>query len=219
MRPHFSLFFFLVIVANPALSQGLQPLRSADPPVLQSVRPPASQPPTAPAGSAQPAPDTLAPAPPSFQEGAWIYQPQEEDGRRTCVLAARAQDGTFLVLRTIQNYGPDLTLVNPAWRLQGERLRIRVSIGSVSKDLPAFIPAPQQLRADLVADAEVFADLLEAAETLVNPPVQAVAPGQRPLTFSSDGLRAAAARFGDCIETLHGRPAAPASQAPPTPRR
>jgi hypothetical protein len=131
------------------------------------------------------------------------------------VLTSRNPDGTFLVLRVVQNYGPDITLLNPAWRLQGDRFRLRMTIGPVSKDFSASLPTAQQLRADLVADAEAFADLLEAAETFDVPVVQAAAPGQRPAGFAGQGLREAAARFGDCIETLHGRRVDPG----PGPRR
>lgn len=203
----------LSVAAMSALAQGLQPLRPAAP--LQAPAAALSQP----AVPAQPTPETLAPPPAPFQEGAWTYQPQEEGGRRLCVLAARAQDGTFLVLRVVQNYGPDLTMVLSGARLQGDRLRMRLSIGPVTKDLAATAPTPQQLRADLAADAEAFADLLEAAETLDAPPVQAVAPGLRPVAFPGAGLRATAARFGDCMETLHGRPAQPAPTPTPGPRR
>jgi len=216
------LVLVLSAAALPALAQGLQPLRQPPPAQAPAPQRPQAAPPAQPAVPAQPTPETLAPPPAPFQDGAWTYQPQEEGGRRLCVLAGRAQDGTFLVLRVIQNYGPDLTLVQPSWRLQGDRLRMRVSIGAVAKDLAATAPAPQQLRADLAADAEAFADLLEAAETLDAPAVQAAAPGLRPVVFPGAGLRAAAVRFGDCMETLHGRPAQPApapTPAAPGPRR
>jgi len=216
---HLFLALIFSVAALPALAQGLQPLRQAPPPA-QTPAPAPQRPqaaPAQPAVPAQPTPEVLMPPPAPFQDGAWTYQPQEEGGRRLCVLAGRAQDGTFLVLRVIQNYGPDLTLVQPSWRLQGDRLRMRVSIGAVAKDLAATAPAPQQLRADLAADAEAFADLLEAAETLENPVVQAAAAGLRPIAFPGTGLRAAATRFGDCMETLHGRSAQPAPA--PGPRR
>lgn len=204
----------LVLAAGPALAQGLQPVRPAAPPTLPApAARPAPPPPQA--ASGQLPPESLAPAPPPLQAGAWTYQAQEEGGRRLCVLAGRNPEGTFLVLRVVQNHGPDLTLLNPAWRLQGDRLRLRLAIGPVSKEVPAFAPVPQQLRADLVADAETFADLLEAAETLDAPAVQAAAPGQRPAGFAGQGLRETATRLGDCIETLHGRRADPA----PGPRR
>jgi len=218
---HLAIALVLSMAVLPALAQGLQPLRQAPPAqVLPPQRPQAVMP-APPAVPAQPTPEILAPPPAPLQEGAWTYQAQEEGGQRLCVLAGRAQDGTFLVLRVIQNYGPDLTLVQPSWRLQGDRLRMRVSIGAVAKDFAAIAPAPQQLRADLVADAEAFADLLEAAETLDAPPVQAAVSGLRPVVFPGAGLRAVAARFGDCIDTLHGRPAqpAPAPMPVPDPRR
>jgi hypothetical protein len=207
MPPFPALAVALVMAAGPALAQGIQPVRPAAPPAPSApvARPAAPPPPSA----------SVPPAPTALQAGAWTYQAQEEDGRRFCVLASRNPEGTFLVLRVVQNYGPDLTLLNPAWRLQGDRLRLRVAIGPVSKEFPASLPTAQQLRADLVADAEAFADLLEAAETLDAPAVQAGAPDQRPAGFSGQGLREAAARFGDCIETLHGHPADPG----PGPRR
>jgi hypothetical protein len=207
----------LILAAGPVLAQGIQPVRPAAPsappaPAAPAVRPAAPPPPP---GFVQPAPEQLLPAPATLQAGAWTYQAQEDGGRRFCVLTGRNPEGAFLVLRVVQNYGPDVTLMNPAWRLRGDRLGLRVTIGPVSKDLSASLPTPQQLRADLVADAEAFADLLEAAETLDVPVVQAAVPGQRPAGFAGQGLREAAARFGDCIETLHGRRVDPG----PGPRR
>jgi len=207
MRLAFVCIVAVVLAAGPVLAQGIQPVRPAMPsasptPSTPAVRP---TPPPPPSGFVQPAPDPLPPAPPPLQTRAWTYQAQDEHGRRFCVLASRNPEGAVLVLRVVQNYGPDLTLLHPAWRFQGDSLRLRVTIGSITKDFPAFLPAAQQLRADLIADADALADLLEAAETLDNPVVQVTASGRRPAGFSGHGLREAAARFGDCVETLHGR--------------